>query len=364
MAVNETIDSELFDDANRALHFPIRLEVARCISDLQNKELAEDSGVGPRAVSNWKRGVVPHGSSLRGLAGATGFPEHYFMKSTPPPTVDRLNYFVRTATPNYVRDRFTAYGSLVGEIVESVRDYLPELSPALMWSPTTRAADHVAIEMRLRLGLAEEQTIDSIVALLERSGVLVVNGPDERKQVDGYSAWISDRPVIVLNPHRGELLRSRKTIAHELGHLVMHDGVAGKTAKVVQQREKEADRFARSFLIPPAPAFRRRVQQAVRTYGWVALEGVQANTGISVTEILTYALHLGLEDMQFIEKRAIAWSADHSTSHRHGAGTGFVERPSALREAVNRAAEDRRSTPELLAREAGIPTKFMLRMIE
>jgi hypothetical protein len=60
---------------------------------------------------------------------------------------------------------------------------------------------------------------------------------------------IVDRPIIITTPRRSEnVFRHRFSIAHEIGHLLLH----GDSSEPSAALEKEADEFAAAFLTPGA----------------------------------------------------------------------------------------------------------------
>lgn len=65
--------------------------------------------------------------------------------------------------------------------------------------------------------------------------------------VDAFSVVIVDRPIIITTPRRSEnVFPHRFSIAHEIGHLLLH-GDAGEHSAAI---EREADEFAAAFLTP------------------------------------------------------------------------------------------------------------------
>ena len=67
--------------------------------------------------------------------------------------------------------------------------------------------------------------------------------------VDAFSVVIVDRPIIITTPRRSEnVFRHRFSIAHEIGHLLLHRDAGEHSAAI----EKEADEFAAAFLTPAA----------------------------------------------------------------------------------------------------------------
>jgi Zn-dependent peptidase ImmA (M78 family)/transcriptional regulator with XRE-family HTH domain len=89
---------------------------------------------------------------------------------------------------------------------------------------------------------------------VERAGVFVFHADLEKIDVDGLTLRLAGLPpIIVLNSHM-PADRMRFTLAHELGHLVMH-------AIPTQEMENEANTFASGMLIPSEdirPYFRGR----------------------------------------------------------------------------------------------------------
>ncbi len=110
--------------------------------------------------------------------------------------------------------------------------------------------EYIATEVRLQLGIGRGP-ITNVIAILEAAGVIVhffdydfISA--ENRKFDGVSFYVDGIPVIMINK---KIPNSRKmfTIAHELGHLVMHfDNVINYERDI----EKEANHFAAAFLAP------------------------------------------------------------------------------------------------------------------
>jgi len=99
------------------------------------------------------------------------------------------------------------------------------------------------------LGLSARHADPTLLSVVEKAGVLVLAillisrtetrslcGPESIRRVDQSSSFRLGRP--------GD--RVRYSIAHELGHLVLHPTIKGQ----ISDAEKEADQFAAEFLMP------------------------------------------------------------------------------------------------------------------
>jgi Zn-dependent peptidase ImmA (M78 family)/transcriptional regulator with XRE-family HTH domain len=87
--------------------------------------------------------------------------------------------------------------------------------------------------------------IRNLVGYLEAAGCVVLLIDFQTDKMDAVSQWKDPSPPVVLmsNSINGE--RQRFSLAHELGHLVMH-----RNLEPYEDMEIEADQFASAFLMP------------------------------------------------------------------------------------------------------------------
>jgi Zn-dependent peptidase ImmA (M78 family) len=89
--------------------------------------------------------------------------------------------------------------------------------------------------------------IHNLVLLIEQAGGLILVRDLGTNALDAVSIWDGEEaPLFVLNVHAPSD-RFRFSLAHELGHIIMHP-VAGAAAV----QERQADEFASEFLMPAA----------------------------------------------------------------------------------------------------------------
>lgn len=81
--------------------------------------------------------------------------------------------------------------------------------------------------------------------MLESHGILViVTDVDQADQFDGLQAQVNGQPIVVVSNHWPGC-RQRFTLAHELGHWILHDQLP-----LSIDEEQACNRFASAFLLP------------------------------------------------------------------------------------------------------------------
>ncbi|MFI6567077.1 ImmA/IrrE family metallo-endopeptidase [Streptomyces sp. NPDC050534] len=117
--------------------------------------------------------------------------------------------------------------------------------PRVVLDDLTTARD-AARQVRREWGLPAGPVAD-VIGSLETAGAWVVVRDLGSRLLDAVSQWDGRQMPLMLVNDRAPGDRCRFSVAHELGHLVMHcePGTAG-------EQEKQADAFASEFLMPAA----------------------------------------------------------------------------------------------------------------
>jgi len=112
--------------------------------------------------------------------------------------------------------------------------------------------EDIARDLRDELALGDGP-IENLVQVLEDAGVAVLRTDLGSTRIDALVSWPPNKwPLVILSSH-APADRQRFTLAHELGHAVMHEVPA-------EEQESEADRFASEFLMP-AHSIRRDLNE-------------------------------------------------------------------------------------------------------
>jgi Zn-dependent peptidase ImmA (M78 family) len=159
---------------------------------------------------------------------------------------------------------------------------------------------------------------------VENAGVLVTRCSTSDK-VDAFSRSASGRKVIIVNESKGAT-RTRWDIAHELGHLVLHGGMVTGD----EETERQANRFASAFLMPPA-SFAREFPRMARIE-WEALFRLKDRWGTSLAAIIRTAKDLSLLSAVHYTSayKYISWNGWTKNEPREPP----LEQPESVREAL------------------------------
>jgi Zn-dependent peptidase ImmA (M78 family)/transcriptional regulator with XRE-family HTH domain len=230
-----------------------RVKQAREFCGLTQTELARRAGVSQSAIAQIEAGRTnPSPQVLEAIAFQTGFPlSRFHHDSSLSFPLGSLVFRARRAMTERERAQLHRHGEVVYEAVtrmtakvEMVPLRLPRLNQADFKSP-----EHAATLTRVALGASPDAPFPNLINASERAGVFVLPVPIKSEHADAYSLWADDRPVIVVFADvPGD--RLRMSVAHELGHLVMHQQLLGDDKK----REQEAFAFAGELLLPEQAA--------------------------------------------------------------------------------------------------------------
>jgi len=249
------------DDTPRLFDLPLtasggfesaRLTQARVRVGMSKADLANEVGVSPAAIGQYEAGVnAPRSEVLGRIAETLHVRPDFFSVGRPLVRIDTVNAHFRSLRSARVGDRQKALATatLVWELTFALERFvrLPAVDlPTLPFgTPPAEAATALRQHWNLRDG-----PVKHLVSTAESHGIVLAIRPlREIDDVDAFSVVILERPIVITTPRRTEnVFKHRFSVAHEIGHLLLHGDVGEPTAAV----EKEADEFAAAFLTPAA----------------------------------------------------------------------------------------------------------------
>jgi Zn-dependent peptidase ImmA (M78 family)/transcriptional regulator with XRE-family HTH domain len=303
---------------------PARLRQARELRGLTQTALARQVGVHPSAIAQLETGrIQPSPAVLDALSGATGFPPAFFTRpSGSPLPLGFLRFRARAAMTARQRRQAFWYAQTLYEFMASLAtqtEYPVPRLPRLAGDPVAAAA-----ATREALGLPPARPIGPLIRTVERHGVWVLAIPVPLPRRDACSAWAGGEgatPVIVVAATTaGD--RRRFSVAHELGHLVLHQFPQGAPRALEQQ----ADAFAEAFLLPEAAMRETLVPPITLT----TLADLKTRWGVSLQALIRRAHTLDL--LTPSQYRSLSAQLGARGWRTQEPITVPVERPRALRQ--------------------------------
>ena len=248
-----------------------RLTQAREYHGMTKKSVAQLTGLSENMIGAYERGQSrPRDDVIERLATHLAVPSAFLMRPMADERVERV--FWRAMRSDTMRSQSTTRQLVqwVMEAIEHVEEFVefPEYQSPMEPIADWRKLDEEAIESLAeavrqvwRLG---RQPIPDMTLALENAGVPVLALTIENRKQDGFTWWSNTlhRPIVGVNILDCSWARQRFSLAHELGHVLMHLHAQPSdlgNAATNKQIEGQAHRFA-SALIFPREAFLREVR--------------------------------------------------------------------------------------------------------
>lgn len=227
---------------------PEMLILARESRGLSQTDLHRKTGIPQAAISKYESGVsaVPE-DRLETIAESLGYPTRFFFRP------DRVHGYGSSCF--YHRKQQSLPVRKLREIQAQMNVRRLAVTPLLQgiqieteirfdrldideYDSPTQIARLVRRNWRLPLG-----PVQNLVGSIESAGGIVVRGSFGTRKLDAISQWLpGERPLFFVNVEApGD--RLRWTLAHEIGHIVMHTLHS-------EDQEREADEFAAELLLP------------------------------------------------------------------------------------------------------------------
>lgn len=235
---------------------PHMLMLGRDARGLTQSELSDKMGFGQGTVSKVETGVLPATDDLiNSAAQVLRFPREFFFEPGRPYGMPPFHYRRRKKLSAKALGRIIAemnirrihLTKMLRSFDQKTNGFIPEIDrdeyQGGKKSPLTpEDAARVIRESWMLPG----GPIPNMVELLEANGGIVVPCDFGTDLIDAMSQRIDGLPVLFFININSPSDRLRHTLAHELGHMVLHT-LSVRDDNVM---EDEADAFAGSFLLP------------------------------------------------------------------------------------------------------------------
>lgn len=272
---------------------PEMLILARESRGLNQTELHRKTGIPQAAISKYESGVatVPD-DRLEVIVEVLGYPTRFFFRPDRVHGYGSSCFYHRKQQSLPVRKlreiqalmnvRRLAVAPLLRGIHIETEIHFDRLDIDEYDSPK-EIARLVRRNWRLPLG-----PVQDLIGTIESAGGIVVRGSFGTRKLDAISQWLpGQRPLFFVNGEApGD--RLRWTLAHEIGHIVMHTLHS-------EDQEREADEFAAEFLTPE-----KEIKPDLRSLTMAKLSPLKQYWKVSMAALIRRARDLSqINDRQY-----------------------------------------------------------------
>lgn len=236
-----------------------RLKMARIYRNMNITELADLIDVTKQSISQFENGITkPKPETEYMLVKNLEFPREFFYQKTLDFNVE--NTFFRALSSTNVLDKKTQEIKtlMIVKIYNFICEYLdlPYLNLPPISHQNIDDIETVALNLRNYWGLGEEP-IPNMVNLVENNGIIVSAFDVENDKIDAFTqvhgTKFNTQYCIVVGNNKKSAVRRNFDVAHELGHIVLHNEIGNideLTNEQFRNMENEANQFAAAFLLP------------------------------------------------------------------------------------------------------------------
>jgi Zn-dependent peptidase ImmA (M78 family)/transcriptional regulator with XRE-family HTH domain len=271
------------------------LVLARERRGLTQEELAERLSFGQGTLSKYETGFLqPPTEFVSDVANALGFPQSFFYQEGRPYGFSPFHFRKRKKLSKKTLGRIIAEMNIRRMHVQKLNlsfelrtnVFIPEIDRDEYHK---KAKGHLSIEDVARQireqWMLPAGPVQSMVELLEDNGGIVIPCDFGTDLIDAMSQRIDGMPVLFFVNINAPADRLRHTLAHELGHMVLHTITLAED----EQMEDEADAFAGAFLLPAD-----EIRPQLRRFDLRQLANLKSHWKVSMAAIAVRADRLNL----------------------------------------------------------------------
>jgi len=233
------------------------------------------------------------------------FPVKFFYEHSPSLTTGTVYFRSLLTTNKRYRSEQIVKMDFLSQIYSFIQDYIefPFFTPLDL--PVHVSPEDAAATLREAWNLGQDP-IDNLVTTVEQHGILVTTFSTRTDDVDAFSVFIKEgvtpRYLIAYSNNKTSAARVHFDIAHELGHIYLHDwseDIEELSKEEFKAREREANEFAAAFLLP-AESFKRDALNVPKTVA--GYKQLKKKWKVSIAAMIRRAEKLGILSMDEYQK--------------------------------------------------------------
>ena len=306
-----------------------QLTFAREFKGYSQTELSNKiQGLSQSNLSKFEKGLGVLSEDLqKKIIDFLGFPEDFYNRKINT-IIENANYRKRATVSKTKILKFENKCKVIGYVIDELSESIewPDFKLAPLNVEDGYAPEYIANYTRRLLKVNVDEPIKNIFSLLETAGIIIYEINDDEK-FDGVS-FITDKgnPIIIVNKNFSND-RKRFTIAHELGHILMHNENNFPISSY-RDKEKEANQFASEFLMPE-----NYIKNSLRNLKLSEVGNLKSYWLTSMSSIIRRAKDLKCIDDNRYKYFLIEMSRNGFTKKEPI--EVFIDKPTCLKNAIN-----------------------------
>lgn len=309
---------------------PTLLLVARESRGLSQKELAEKSGLSQTVISHFENGNFElNDDNLLKLAEVLRYPPSFFQRRLLLYNPNNQLWRKRSGVAGKALKKAQAKMNLIKADIDSLLTSVDlPVANLINWDIEMQGDAVTAARELRRIWRLPKGRVDDLTKLVEDNGIIIVLINYEEEGLDGMNVFASNNTPIIFIDRGASADRYRISLAHELGHLVMHCG--GKPIGVDRDPEEEAWTFACEFLMP-----QDEIRPQLQRLNLAKLADLKRQWKISMAAILMWAKKMSYPPITPNQYRGIVQQMNKIRTVEPTALNFMRESPALLNEMID-----------------------------
>ena len=276
-----------------------RLKKARIYRGLTVAELGEKVGCQRQTLSMYEisKSQPADKAIVERISKVLNFPIAFFYEETVPNATGTVYFRSLLTTNKKYRNEQVVKIDILAHVYSFLQDYVefPEYTPLTFSDDISPECAANLLREKWNLG---QEPIDNIVSLVEQHGILVTSFSTSTDDVDAFSRFVETEDtqtyLIAYSNNKTSAARIHFDVAHELGHICLHDwseDIEELSKQEFKERERQANEFAAAFLLPEE-SFRRDAESGPQTLPYY--KQLKKKWKVSIAAMIRRAEKLGI----------------------------------------------------------------------
>lgn len=320
----------------------LELKLLRLFNELSLEDVAVKVGKSKQYIHKLETGLsYPTDELLIELCNIFTVKKDFFYQIHSPLQEDQIHFRSLKSSRQFAKQVVISRAEQLNRLIRFIEENvaLPQyLINAVEVDHTQLTGDqieNIAEDFRKQFDL-DLAPISNLTEFCEDIGIVVTHFDSISSEVDALSL-ICQRPIIVRNTSKKSACRQRFDLGHEVGHMVLHNGVTtGDTLT-----ESQAHRFSSALLLPQAMLTTNfPILFKGGRFDWNKMSEFKKIWGISKAAILYRAKQLGLIDDNQYKTGAIHLRVNGEARQESEDIYMPLEIPSLIQDAINIILDD------------------------